>query len=144
MTSTLENFHQAEIHLQLISREQRGADYFREVVLVLDGSEKPVEFGAICIHLERFPGPARLAILEERFPLGRILRDFGIASLSRPQAFLRLASDPTINGLLGLAGVQRLYGRRNNLLDPAGGSLAEIVEILPPAGAPPVAPRKHG
>src|SRR5882672_5749983 len=64
MTSTLENFHKAGIHLCLVSRQRRGDDYFREVVLALDGSERPAEFGAIKIHLERFPEGARQAILE--------------------------------------------------------------------------------
>ena len=38
MTSTLENFHKTGIHLRLVSRQQRGDEYFREVVLVLDRS----------------------------------------------------------------------------------------------------------
>src|SRR6266700_1755185 len=70
MTSTLENFHKTGIHLRLVSRQQKGDEYFREVVLVRDGSEDPVEFGAIKINLNRFPEKARRQILEERFPLG--------------------------------------------------------------------------
>ena len=133
MTSTLENFHKAGIHLRLVSRQQRGDEYFREVVLVLDSSEKPVEFGAIKIHLDRFPEKAREEILREQFPLGHLLKDFAIEYQSRPKAFLRIASDKTINGFFGLHGAHLLYGRRNTLLSPAGESLAEIVEILPPA-----------
>lgn len=132
MTSTLEEFHRAGLHLRLVSRQQRGDAYFREVVLALDGKETPVEFGAIRIHLEHFPAEARQTILEERFPLGRILKDCGLRYLSRPQAFIRIASDQTINGLLGLSGAHVLYGRRNTLLSPDGEALAEIVEILPP------------
>jgi chorismate-pyruvate lyase len=134
MTSTLESFHQTGIHLRLVSREQRGDEYFREVVLVLDDSEKPVEFGAIKILLEKFPEKARQEILREKFPLGHILKEFAIEYQSCPKAFLRIASDKTINGLLGLAGAHLLYGRRNTLLSAAGEPLAEIVEILPPAG----------
>jgi chorismate-pyruvate lyase len=134
MTSTLENFHKTAIHLRLISRQQRGDEYFREVVLALDGTEKPVEFGAIKIHLNRFSEPARQEILREQFPLGHILKDFGIEYQSHPKAFLRIASDKTINGLLGLTGAHLLYGRRNTLLSRAEEPLAEIVEILPPAG----------
>ena len=134
MTSTLENFHKTGIHLRLVSRQQRGDEYYREVVLALDGSEKPVEFGAIKIHLNRFSEQARQEILREQFPLGHILKDFGIEYQSRPRAFLRIASDKTINGLLGLSGAHLLYGRRNTLLNPAEEPLAEIVEILPPAG----------
>jgi hypothetical protein len=134
MTSTLESFHKAGIHLRLVSRDQRGDEYFREVVLVLDGSEKPVEFGAIKIQLDRFPEKVRQEILREQYPLGHLLKDFAIEYQSCPRAFLRVASDKTINGLLGLSGAHLLYGRRNTLLNPAGESLAEIVEILPPVG----------
>jgi chorismate-pyruvate lyase len=142
MTSTLETFHHGGIHLRLVSREQRGEEYFREVVLALDGSERPVEFGAIQINLGRFPTKAREDILEERFPLGHILKDHQIQYFSRPKAFLRIASDKTINGLLHLTGAHRLYGRRNTLLDLAGQPLAEIVEILPPTVAPALTPKK--
>jgi chorismate-pyruvate lyase len=134
MTSTLETFHQCGIHLRVVGREQRGEEYFREVVLALDNSEKPVEFGAIKIHLDRFPPDARREILREQFPLGHLLKDFAIEHQSRPKAFLRIASDRTINNLLGLNGAHLLYGRHNLLLNPAGEPLAEIVEILPPAG----------
>lgn len=133
MTSTLEQFHGAGLHLRVLGCEQRGDDYFREVVLELDGTNRPVEFGAIVIHLARFSPAARAAILAGRFPLGHVLREYQVPYLSRPRAFLRVASDPFINGMLDLQGAHVLYGRRNTLLDPAGHSLAEIVEILPPA-----------
>src|SRR3954464_12491064 len=55
MTSTLEKFHGSRIHLRLHGKRQLGNDYFREVILELDGSNKPVEFGAIHIHLNLFP-----------------------------------------------------------------------------------------
>lgn len=135
MTSTLEGFHHAGIHLRVVSRQRRGDDYFREVVLHLDGSERPVEFGAIKIHLARFPEAASREILEERFPLGHVLKEHAIPYTSRPQAFLRIASDRLINELLGLHGAHILFGRRNTLLNPAGEPLAEIVEILPPASS---------
>jgi chorismate-pyruvate lyase len=136
MTSTLETFHKAGVHLRLVSRQQGGDEYSREVVLVLDGRETPVEFGAIKIYLGRFPERARAEILQERFPLGHILKDCAIDYTSRPKAFLRIASDKTINSLLNLTGAHLLYGRRNTLLDSAGLPLAEIVEILPPHTRP--------
>jgi len=132
MTSTLENFHGAGVTLRLLGRERKGDDYFREVLLVLEGSERPVEFGAIQIHLGRFPDKARQDILEERYPLGHVLKDHAIPYVSRPKAFLRIASDKIINALLNLQGAHVLYGRRNTLSNPAGEPLAQIVEILPP------------
>src|SRR4051812_16026294 len=52
MTPTLEKFHQRQIHLRVLGRRRNGNEYFREVVLLLDGSEQPVEFGAIKIYLD--------------------------------------------------------------------------------------------
>ena len=132
MTSTLEHFHEGRIHLRVLSRHQEPSSYAREVVLELDGTNTPVEFGAIKIHLAGFPAAARDHILQEQWPLGRILKEFRIPYSSRPKAFLRIASDRLISAALQLNGTQRLYGRRNTLSDPHGKALADIVEILPP------------
>jgi hypothetical protein len=53
--------------------------------------------------------------------------------VSRPQGFLRIASDSLMHELLKLNQTQLLFGRRNTLFDSSGHHLAEIVEILPPA-----------
>jgi hypothetical protein len=131
MTPTLEKYHRSGIHLKVLGRRRKEDWYFREVVLLLDGSNLPVEFGAIKINLALYPPAAREQILREELPLGHILEEHKIPHASRPRAFLRLASDPLINDMLKLSGAQMLYGRRNTLLDPQERSLAEIVEILP-------------
>lgn len=132
MTPTLERFHRATLNLKILSRQQRDDYYFREVVLVLDQSGNPVEFGAIKINLFLFPPNARRQILEERLPLGRILKELKIAHQSRPKAFFKVVSDSFIDSALGLPCASTVYGRRNVLLDPGHRSLAEVVEILPP------------
>jgi chorismate-pyruvate lyase len=131
MTPTLEKYYGRDIHLRLLSRRRKGSSYFREVVLLLDGTDQPVEFGAIRIYLDRFGAEARRQILEEQRPLGHILQERGVKHTSRPKAFLRLASDHFINDALQLTGANVLYGRRNTLFDPQERPLAEIVEILP-------------
>ena len=132
MTSTLEHFHEGRVHLRVLHRQQRDNAYTREVVLELDGANTPVEFGAIKIHLTPFPPAARQKILEAHWPLGRILREFGISYISRPKGFFRIASDRVISGALQLTGTHRLYGRCNRLSNPQDAALADIVEILPP------------
>ena len=134
MTPTLEKFHRDSVHLRVLRRQRREDAYFREVVLVTDKGERPVEFGAIKINLLLFKPKARQEILEERVPLGHILHECGVTHTSRPKAFLRLRSDAFINAALQLMGEHELYGRRNTLWDPQQRPLAEIVEILPPAG----------
>lgn len=131
MTPTLEKFHRQSIHLQVLGRRRKGDEYFREVILRLDGTNQPVEFGAIKINLALFDAAAREQILHERLPLGHILAECNISHTSRPRAYLRLATDKLINEVLELSGAQVLYGRRNTLLDPKNRPLAEIVEILP-------------
>jgi chorismate-pyruvate lyase len=132
MTSTLEHFHEGRIHLRVLNREHRGDTYSREVVLEVDGTNAPVEFGAIKIYLAGFATRARERILEAHLPLGRVLKEFAIPYISRPRAYLRIASDRLISGALKLNGTHCLYGRCNRLCDPQGNSLADIVEILPP------------
>lgn len=131
MTPTLEKFHGDKIHIRVMRRQQRDDFYFREVVLVLDADERPVEFGAIKMNLVLFSSAARKLILEEREPLGHILRDCAVAHASRPKAYLRVESDELINRALGLTGRHILYGRRNTHFDSQDRALAEIVEILP-------------
>ena len=132
MTPTLESFHGERIHIRVIERKLDADTYARLVVLILDGSAKPVEFGAIIIHLGLFPPDARKRILEGHSPLGTILADYHIQHLSRPQAFIQVTSDALMEETLCLKGPRRLYGRRNVLLTPQNEVLADIVEILPP------------
>ncbi len=132
MTPTLRNFHKDSIHIRVLQRHVFENEYFREVVLTLNGSDKPVEYGAIKIVLDLFPNLAQKEILQEKRPLGHILHEHRIAHSSRPQSFLTITSDDFINRALKLNGKQSLYGRRNTLVDPWDRPLAEIVEILPP------------
>jgi chorismate-pyruvate lyase len=132
MTPTLEKFHGDKIHINVLRRQQRDDFYFREVVLVLDKSDKPVEFGAIKINLSLFKAEPRQLILEQHIPLGTILAMCGVTHASRPKAYLRIESDALINSILKLEGKHTLFGRRNTLWDPHQRALAEIVEILPP------------
>jgi chorismate-pyruvate lyase len=131
MTPTLEAYHEEKIHLRVIGRRQDGDAFSRLVVLTTNDTERSVEFGAIVIHLEHFPPAAREAVLECHTPLGTILADYRIAHSSRPDAFIRVTSDPLIKGAVNQTGLDPLYGRRNALSTPDGRVLADVVEILP-------------
>ena len=134
MTPTLEDFYQSDIHLEILSREQRGDYYFREVVLRLNRDNQPVEFGANKITLNRFAPEVQRLILEEQIPLGHILKVHGVPHTSRPQAYLKVQPDPFMARSLESTPGACLYGRRNTLRDPAGQPISEIVEILPARG----------
>src|SRR5262245_24006547 len=134
MTPTLERFHGRKIHLRLLGKRHKGSQYFREVVLLLDGTNQPVEFGAIKINLSRFSTEAQKQILQEERPLGHIMEECAVRHSSQPKAFFRLATDQVINVALGVKGAHLLFGRRNTLFDSQNEPMAEIVEILPPVG----------
>lgn len=133
MTPTLEGFHQDRIHLQVLARVLDGDALWRQVLLKLDGSHRPVEFGAIVIYLQHFTPAAREEVLQGRRPLGTILHDHQIEHQSRPLRFIRVTSDGTMIDALQLTGPGTLFGRRNVIRNAAGRELADIVEILPPS-----------
>jgi chorismate-pyruvate lyase len=133
MTPTLEAFHKSDIHLEILSRERHGDFYFREVILRLNGSDQPVEFGANKVYVGRFPEEAQDLILAEHVPLGRILKDCGVHHRTEAKAFLRVESDALINQAFGLDKPTELFGRKAVISDLQGRPLSEIVEILPPA-----------
>lgn len=133
MTGTLEIAYGDRIRLRVLRRRNSGEVLLREVVLVLEGNDRPVEFGAIRIQLDRLSAGARGAVLEGKLPLGRILQDYRVEYRSRPLEFFRVQADAEMKKALGLDGSPTLYGRRNRLLTPADGLLAEVIEILPPA-----------
>jgi chorismate-pyruvate lyase len=131
MTPTLEKFHATDIHLRIFEREQRDDYYFRQVALCRDDDERPVEFGANKVSLLLFPPVARQLILEERMPLGRVLRECEVPHQTQAKAFFRVAADEFIGKILGARPGQILYGRRATIFDLKHRPLSEIVEILP-------------
>ncbi len=135
MTPTLSAYYARLIHLRVLSRHQRDGHYSREVLLVAEGRDAPIEFGAIRINLPLFAPAARRNILDERVPLGHLLRVHSVSHSSRPQAFFKLKADKLMQDALQLSGAHVLYGRRNTLLDTVQRPLAEVVEILPPAAS---------
>lgn len=132
MTPTLERAHDRSIRLRVLRSALAGDVLSRQVVLLAEGSEVPVAFGAIKIHLEHFAEDAKPLVLAGKQPLGAILRTQGIEHAGRPEVYLHITADALIHHALGLTEPARLYGRRNMLVDAAGRTLAQVIEILPP------------
>jgi chorismate-pyruvate lyase len=106
--------------------------FSRQILLIPEGSESPVVFGAIKIYLDEFPTAARNLVLERKLPLGTILETQAIKHFSRADAFFEVEADASICSALGITGSVRLYGRRNILGNSTGRKLAQVLEILPP------------
>jgi hypothetical protein len=131
MTPTLEEAYGSRIDLRVLKYSLREGVFSRQIVLTAaDGLI--VEFGAIKIYLDRFPPAAAAQVIEMKQPLGAILRTEGVVHASHPAGYFEVRSDAVIDAALGLDGPRTLYGRRNELLDGFGGTLARVIEILPP------------
>jgi len=131
MTPTLERYHAGEIFIQALSSEQRDGAYFREVLLRRTSDDGIVEFGANCVNLSLFSPEARWMILQEKVPLGRILKDHRIKHSTRVLGFFRVEPDELIANALELPAPVSLYGRQAVLCDPENRPLSQVVEILP-------------
>lgn len=142
MTPTLEAYCGRTIHLKPLQVRVTDEALYRQVLLVVNGQEWPIEFGAIRIDLPRFEPEPRRLIVEGYRPLGTILREHKVEHQSRPSAFFQVEADRLISGAFDLEPGVRLYGRHNTIYNPKGFTLAEVVEILPPLGAG--KERRHG
>jgi hypothetical protein len=131
MTPTLELFHRCTLHLKVLGRVHTGDEYRRQVVL-LDPQDRPVEFGAIRIHLDVLLPAVQKLVLAGQRPLGGVLIENSVPHSSRPSAYFSVVGDELINRALGVARPTTLYGRCNTLTADDGRVIAEVVEILPP------------
>ena len=132
MTSTLESYWGTSLHLKVLDKHLENASLTRQVVLLTDSEEQPVEFGAIRIQLDRFEDSAREEIVACHRPLGNLLLHFKMAFSCHPNAFFSFESDEMIRNAFALTEPHMLYGRHTILVNDVEETLAEVVEILPP------------
>jgi chorismate-pyruvate lyase len=131
MTPTLEKFHKAKLHLKVLGRSQIGHAYRRQVLL-LDPEKRPVEFGAIRIHLDVLLPEVQRQVLAGFRPLGGVLIEHSVKHTSKPSVYFAITGDDLINNALGIKHPCTLYGRCNTLTAENGQVIAEVVEVLPP------------
>lgn len=135
MTSTLEAHFDTTFRLHVLDKHVETSQLTRQVVLVSEADDRPVEFGAIRIRLDRFEGALRETIVACKRPLGSILNEAGLAFHCHPNAYFTFQSDEIAQRAFQLDEGHILYGRHNRLVDGDEAILAEVVEILPPLPA---------
>jgi hypothetical protein len=133
MTSTLQNHFGEPIALRVLDRKLDHDCYCRHIVLETAGTQRPAEYGAIRVHLPSLDESARAEVLEGRTPMGKILNGRRLIYRCCPGAFFRLFSNALINQSLRLETSEWLFGRCNCLSGEQGRTIAEVIEILPPA-----------
>lgn len=134
MTGTLETYFKQAMTLRVYGKRLEGDGLFRQVVLEGVDDGQPKEFGAIRIDLSCFDDETRGLVAACRVPLGRVLREHGVAYVSNPSAYLRVMPDALLCRALGVDSGP-LYGRKNELTMPDSRAIAQIIEILPPLEA---------
>lgn len=133
MTPRLREGHACDIDLDVHARARIGDYLVRASVLSRQSDGRPVEFGAIGIHLDLLPEEAQKLVLEGHVPFGAILERFAVPHSSHPRGFFRIAVDARLAELLGATSGQILFGRCNELRHGCGKVLADVVEVLPRA-----------
>ncbi len=131
MTLTLEAHCGDRVALRVLATRLKGRTYLRRILLVEASTGRPVEMGAVRLNLSALSPRARTAILQNRAPLSRVLRDQGVDFLSRPAAFLAVRPNADLMGVFWMPGPRTLYGRRTEVFAD-GRRIGDIVEILPP------------
>jgi chorismate-pyruvate lyase len=132
MTSRLQGFFHESISIRVLQKRQFEEILARQVALVLDQSDEPVEYGAIKINLTLFSPEPRREVQACKRPFGAILNDYEIEYHNRPKAFFKIVADDIMKVALNLSSSIWLYGRCNVLVDDETSlPLAEVVEILP-------------
>lgn len=132
MTSRLAAYFGGDIVIEVLHCEHTVEAYRREVVLHIEGTGLPVEYGAIEIDLGAFDDELQRLILEQHLPLGGLLNRFGMQYRSEPRGFIRLGPDAIMQKVFGMPDAEEFYGRCNVLLGEDGRTLARIVEVVRP------------
>lgn len=131
MTSTLSNFHESELGLNVLKARHEGSKYAREVILFTKETRLHVEYGAIDIMLDHYRPAEREAIIEGSEPLGSILNRMEHPYRSRPCGYFSIAAPLICQEQFGCSEDVELYGRYNQLFSSDDKELASIIEILP-------------
>jgi hypothetical protein len=132
MTSRLAAFFGGDIVIEVLHREHTPEAYRREVVLHIESTGMPVEYGAIEIDLGAFDGELKRLILDQHLPLGGLLNRFGVRYRSEPRGFIKLGPDAVMQKVFGMPQANEFFGRCNMLLGEDGRTLARIVEVVRP------------
>jgi len=127
MTGTLERFVGAELSLRVLTTRREHDHLYRRVVLL--AGEEPVEYGAIRIDLAAIPPAVVPKVEAAERPLGGLLTSAGVPLNSEARGFVRTTASHAAEAL-GADGP--LFGRLARLMDGAGRTLADVVELLPP------------
>ena len=121
--------------VEVLRQEMASGVLQRNVILEGKRTTRPVEYGTSRIRLDTLEQSVRVDVILGQVPLGGILNALGVCYDSCPGGFFRVRPEGRIAEALDLDAASApdwLYGRCNCLKYQTGGTIAEVVEILPP------------
>lgn len=134
MTSRLENYYRSSIRINRLRSSNDGKNYFREVILhTSETTPRAVEYGAIEIQFAQLPEFAKDEVIAGEMPLGAILNQGRIPYSCSLRGFFNVVPDNSIKEVFSIDLSDHLFGRSNTIETRTGETIAQIVEILPPA-----------
>ena len=133
MTPTLERFYRSSIHIERLNVVPDREETRREVILRLDNTQHPVEYGASRVFLKALPARAVDLIGAGHMPLGTILHQCQCHHTVELAGFFKVKPTSFFKTIFPSVNGAPLYGRRNTLVALDGTPIAEVCEVLPPA-----------
>jgi len=129
MTARLREHHGQPVALRVLDEVHEDPLYRRKIVLMLEGTERVIEFGVVRIDFRFTPPDARAAILDQRVPLGDVLMRCASLRQIEPRWYVKLSTrcpifaefcDPALGEVFGRVGTIYCNG------DPA----VELLEVV--------------
>jgi len=131
MTVTVEAHHGRRVELRVLDRRHQPPWYGRKILLLLEGTERVVQFGIMRINLDFCNEAVREAILREDTPLGRILIQHNVLRRIEPTTFLRITPNKEMTEWFGLDETRVTYGRLA-YIHCDGKPAVELLEVVRP------------
>lgn len=134
MTVTVEAHHGCHVALRILDRKRADNWYARKILLVLEGTNRVVQFGIMRFNFDYCSDEVRDEILRGITPLGRILIEHDVLRRIEPTAFLRIVPNQAMMDWFGLDQPRPTYGRLA-IIHCDHKPAVELLEIVAPEPA---------
>lgn len=111
MTATLNAHYGQSVALRVLDHRHEATQYFRKILLTVDGGQRVVEFGIVRLNLDVLPDSARQDVIDRKLPLGEIFAQYDVLTRVEPRWYLRFASRSPIVQYFAPQPPREAYGR---------------------------------
>ncbi len=131
MTVTVEHFHGSPVDVRVLSTSAKDYHYSRKIVLTRRSDGAVVQFGIVRIDLRVLSPAVRMAVEDQRTPLGRILIENEVLREVHLTHLWRVAMGDDLAGLFNASPEGITYGR-TAIIDCNHEPAIQLLEIVAP------------